>query len=265
MYSVIIPSIGRINFLNELLESIYNQTLLPDEIIIILDNNKLCRNKAKQIKIKYNCKIIYADNLNLAQKRNYGALISKSKFIIYSDDDDIWAINKSQKTIECLQNYKVVFHEFSKFGSYHQNPKFILGKKEKIIPIIFLILASNIFGGGSSIAAWREVFITIPFENDYSFCEDYDWWIKVFLAEIKVKYIPISLVKYRVHSNNMTTSFMKIYLYNFKIFNKLFIKSFILLATFVTGYLRTIIGIMLKLVKYFLNFISDKINNLIKR
>ena len=63
----------------------------------------------------------------------------------------------------------------------------------------------------------------------------------------------------------MTTSFMKIYLYNFKIFNKLFIKSFILLATFVTGYLRTIIGIMLKLVKYFLNFISDKINNLIKR
>ena len=45
MYSVVIPSIGRVNYLNELLESIYNQTLSADEIIIIFDNNE----KGKEI------------------------------------------------------------------------------------------------------------------------------------------------------------------------------------------------------------------------
>ena len=49
MYSVIIPSLGRINFLNELLESIYNQSVKPNEIIILLDNNKSCKNGAKFI------------------------------------------------------------------------------------------------------------------------------------------------------------------------------------------------------------------------
>ena len=49
MYSVVIPSIGRVNYLNELLESIYNQTLSAEEIIIILDNTKKCKEIEKQI------------------------------------------------------------------------------------------------------------------------------------------------------------------------------------------------------------------------
>ena len=49
MYSVIIPSLGRINYLNQLLQSIYNQTLLPEEIIILLDQNESCKNVAKFI------------------------------------------------------------------------------------------------------------------------------------------------------------------------------------------------------------------------
>ena len=42
MYTVIIPSMGRIDFLNDLLESIYKQTISPKEIIILLDKNELC-------------------------------------------------------------------------------------------------------------------------------------------------------------------------------------------------------------------------------
>ena len=52
MYSVIIPSIGRINYLNELLESIYKQSSPPDEIIILLDNTNTCKEGAKFINKK---------------------------------------------------------------------------------------------------------------------------------------------------------------------------------------------------------------------
>ena len=61
MYSVIIPSIGRINFINQLLESIYNQTVPPEEIIILLDKNSKCENQENLITKKYKCKVLFCD------------------------------------------------------------------------------------------------------------------------------------------------------------------------------------------------------------
>ena len=95
-----------------------------------------------------------------------------------------------------------------------------MGKKKKFIKLIYLLFGSNIFGGGSAIAALKEIVLAIPFNEEYLFCEDYDWWIKILLAEIKIEYLPISLVKYRVHKKNMTLNYSKILNYNYQIFIK---------------------------------------------
>ena len=105
MYSVIIPSLGRINYLNELLQSIYNQSLLPKEIIILLDQNKFCKNGEELIKKKDICEIIFCKEMNLSQKRNFGAEISNSEYIIFSDDDDVWEPNKAELTLEALKKF----------------------------------------------------------------------------------------------------------------------------------------------------------------
>ena len=104
MYSIIIPSIGRIDFLNQLLESIYNQSLQPLEIIILLDKNNTCKEGAKFINKNDICQIIFCDKLNLAKKRNYGALISKSNYLVFSDDDDIWELNKGELSFPSMLN-----------------------------------------------------------------------------------------------------------------------------------------------------------------
>ena len=249
MYSVIIPSIGRINFLNELLESIYNQSVKPNEIFILLDNNNSCKEGAKFINKNDICEIIFCDRLNLSQKRNYGALIAKSQYLVFSDDDDIWEFSKGELTVKSLKNSQVVCHEYSKFGALNQNPKFLMGKKKKLIKLIYLLFGSNIFGGGSAIASLKEVVLAIPFNEEYIFCEDYDWWIKILLAEIKIEYLPISLVKYRVHNKNMTSNYLKILNYNLKIFNKIIYKSLILFLTYFIGFLRSLISISIKSIK----------------
>ena len=112
MYSVVIPSIGRVNYLNELLESIYNQTLSAEEIIIIFDNNEKCKEIEKQIIKKDNLKIFFSEKFTLSQKRNLGVEIAKTDNIIFSDDDDIWEINKAFLTIESLKESQVECHEF---------------------------------------------------------------------------------------------------------------------------------------------------------
>ncbi len=247
MYSVIIPSLGRIKFLNDLLDSIYNQTILPQEVIILLDENKKCRKGEQLINTKNFCKIIFCNKLNLSQKRNFGSQIAKTKYLIFSDDDDLWKENKGELTIESLKNSQVVCHEYTKFGSFYQKPKFIMGKKRKFVELVYLLFASNIFGGGSAIASLREIVLAIPFNEDYEFCEDYDWWIKILLAEIKIEYLPVPLVKYRVHEKNMTSNFLKIFKYNRKIFNKLVYKSIILFLTFVVGYIKSCLKTLIKL------------------
>jgi len=239
MYTVIIPSLGRINYLNKLLQSIYKQTLLPEEIIILLDQNKLCKSVEKLINQKNNCKVVFCNKLNLSQKRNYGAEITKTKYIIYSDDDDIWEFKKGELIIKSLNNSQIVCHEFTKFGKINQKPKFILGKKPKIITSKDLLFGSNIFGGGSGIAGRKEIFLSIPFDENYLFCEDFFWWIKVILAKIKIEYLPYPLVKYRTHKNNMTSNFLKIYFFDLKIFKDLIINSLILFIASVFGFLKS--------------------------
>lgn len=246
MYSVIIPSIGRINYLNELLESIYMQTLLPEEVIIVLDNNKKCKDIVNLIKKKNSVKFLFFDNLTTPQKRNKGIGIAKSENIIFSDDDDYWEINKGELTIESLRSCQVVCHAYSKFGSLNLTPKYHLGKDKMIVPLFYLMSGDNIFGGGSSIAGKKEIFLTVPFNSEL-YSEDYDWWIKILLAEIKVEYIPKSLVRYRVHGKNMTSNYKKVYFYNSKLFNRILIKSFILFCTFFNGYLRLIIKVIIRL------------------
>ena len=252
MYTIIIPSIGRINYLNELLQSIYNQTLLPKEILILLDQNEFCKDNAKFINKKHNCKIIFCRNLNLSQKRNYGAEMTNTQLIIYSDDDDIWHIKKGELTIESLKTSKVVCHEFTKFGEIQKQPRYILGKNFKTISLNELLFGSNIFGGGSGIAGRKEIFLSFPFDENYLFCEDFFWWTKVILAGIKIEYVPYPLVKYRTHKNNMTSNLIQIYFYNLKLFKDLINKSFILFVASAFGFIKSTIKIVMFLPFYLL-------------
>lgn len=249
MYSVVIPSIGRVNYLNELLESIYNQTLSAEEIIIIFDNNEKCKEIEKLIPKKDNLKIFFSEKFTPSQKRNFGVKTAKTDNIIFSDDDDVWEINKAFLTIESLKESQVVCHAFSKFDSKSQIVRQNFGKNKFFVTLPYLIFGDNIFGGGSSIAGKKEVFLSIPFDKDYLYSEDYDWWIRILLADIKVIYIPELLVKYRIHNKNMTRKFLKIYFYNIKIFNKIFVKSIILFFTVFIGIFKIAIKIIIKLTK----------------
>ena len=74
---------------------------------------------------------------------------------------------------------------------------------EKAIGLISLLAGDNIYGGGSSIVARRDVVLGIPFNESLDSCEDLDWWIRVLLSGTSIYYYGGSLVSYRRHSTNM--------------------------------------------------------------
>jgi len=206
LYSVIIPSLGRLEYLNELIESIFRQSMPPREILLLLDDNEHCREITSFILAHRSLSKYFCSGLNLAEKRNFGASLATTENLIFSDDDDIWAPTKGKLVFEALEQAPVCCHNYGKFGSSVSDYCSKFGKHDFKINSKVLLFGSNRFGGGSSIAAKRYIIRTLPFSSEYRYCEDFEWWSRVLLAGVDVLYLGSTLVKYRTHASNMTNS-----------------------------------------------------------
>ena len=103
MYSVIIPSIGRINFLNELLESVYNQSLQPNEIIILFSHQIFWENMTEQKPKKNGPDLLENElNQNMLDWLNFEG----KKLIIISGD---YGLNSDEIFCEVNVNKNVLF------------------------------------------------------------------------------------------------------------------------------------------------------------
>jgi glycosyltransferase involved in cell wall biosynthesis len=225
MYSVVIPSLGRIEYLNELLDSILTQDLKPIEILVLLDSNSHCNEISVKI-IKNNLiKVVFCEQMNLSEKRNYGAKIASSKLLIYSDDDDLWSSRRGLVVVEALKNNLVCCHNYGKFGSENSSNLNILGLSDRQLNRTNLLNGANIFGGGSAIACHAQVVEMFNFSPAYRYCEDYEWWIRIILAGISVRYLGESHVSYRVHDSNMTGVKRDIFYFTLKIAKDILMKG----------------------------------------
>lgn len=241
MYTVVIPSLGRQQYLIELIDSIQRQTQIPHEILLLLDDNPHCHQISESLRA-YDClKIIYCDLLNLAEKRNLGASLSTYENIIYSDDDDIWLPDKGEMVLNALTLAPVCCHNYGKFGARTSENCSKLGFISKKLSFLDLVLGSNLFGGGSAIAAKRYILLTFPFAPEFKYCEDFEWWSRVLLARVDVYYIVKMLVMYRTHASNMTSSRRQISYYDFKIASTHLQYSLLLFVSGVCTYIRALV------------------------
>jgi glycosyltransferase involved in cell wall biosynthesis len=206
-YSVVISSSGRKQYLIELLESIYSQSCPPAEVIILLDDNSIgkeCITAISKLESKPAPRFELCKNLNLPAKRNAGAHFSSHDIILYSDDDDLWAPVKSEVILSIFRRgYSCICHNFSCFGSELMSHCNGLGVQSRTLSRLQLLCGDNIYGGGSTISASRNLVLAIPFNETLSSCEDLDWWRRVQLSGNTIFYCGQDLVSYRRHANNM--------------------------------------------------------------
>ena len=90
--SVVLTTYNGEKFLKEQLDSLYNQTMLPDEIVVVDD----CSNdKTVEILEKYkNTKGLryYVNDVNIGVNKNFEKAIKlcQGDYIALCDQDDIW-------------------------------------------------------------------------------------------------------------------------------------------------------------------------------
>ncbi|MBB6698271.1 glycosyltransferase family 2 protein [Clostridium algidicarnis] len=117
--SVVIPNYNGGKYIESCLDSLYLQTLMPDEIIIV-DNNSMDKSKAI-IKSKYaKVKLISLNkNYGFSRAVNEGLKIAKGKYVILLNNDTKAEVTWVENLYNTIRSNNEIFSCSSKMLKYH--------------------------------------------------------------------------------------------------------------------------------------------------
>lgn len=202
MISLAMPTYNGGKYLREQLDSIYAQTLLPDEVIVVDDcSTDETISILEEYKEKYGLKFFRNDN-NLGYNRNFEKAISlcSGDYIALSDQDDIWLPTKLEKSYcKLLEIENELPALVSSFVSTNKQVLHRIPKKRYIEGGWDLNLNRYVSQGCTLMFNRSLVQYIIPFPDGIM----YDAYIGFVASLIGNRYyIGENLMYYRIHNNN---------------------------------------------------------------
>ncbi|HFF8524481.1 TPA: glycosyltransferase family 2 protein [Providencia rettgeri] len=203
MFSVVITTKDRINYLLRAVHSIMDNSILPSEIIVINDGgtqitDDLFNTYSIPIRV-FNNKVSKGANYS----RNFGIKESKSDIVFLLDDDDALLKNSFETRLIGFKNPKV--------GISFTGIKIVSGDKlEEVKRTLItstpppthynLLKYGNLIGSTSRVAIRKSYFNHVNgFDESLSCLQDYDLWIR--LSQISDTYFDHNAtVLYTIHS-----------------------------------------------------------------
>lgn len=210
LVSVIIPTYNHEKFIEESIESALDQSYKDLEVIVIDAGSTDSTVKIIDKKYLKFIKIFKLKNSDPSSTINYGIKKSSGEFIALSSGDDVNYKNRIQSQLEFLQKNKseIVFSSQNQINEkgkkvrqtiFHQ--KFIENINDNF---------SYLFNWGNYLCAPtafidRKVFNKIGLFNPlFLQLQDYEFWMRALLKDIKINYINSELISYRVHKDNLS-------------------------------------------------------------
>ncbi len=205
--SVIIPSFNRVDSLERALNSVYNQTFSPNEVIVIDDGST--DHTAQMVADKFpKVLLLQQPNQGVSNARNTGIRKATGEWLAFLDSDDEWLEDKLFQQITALKktDYKICHTEEIwisngvRVNQKHKHKKtggWIFGR---CLPLCAM--------SPSSIVIHRDVFKTIGnFDPDFPACEDYELWLRI-TARYPVLFIDTPQIKkYGGHKDQLSQKY----------------------------------------------------------
>lgn len=203
--TVVIPTYNRAQFLPRALQSVRNQTLPADEIIVIDDGST--DNTARLVCNSFpEVSLLHTENHGVSHARNYGIQAAHGDWIALLDSDDEWLPDKLAKQIAALErekNFKLC-HCDEKWvrNGQHLNQKKIHKKYggwifERCLPLCVISPSAALI----HISVFKDIGL---FDENLPACEDYDFWLRA-TVRYPVLFLPETLiVKYGGHADQLS-------------------------------------------------------------
>ena len=210
--SIIVPCYNQAKYLNDALQSVFDQSYTNWECIIVNDGSSddtdfIAREwLAKDVRYKY----IFQANNGLSNARNVGINFSRGDYIQFLDADDCLNTEKLSKSLSEIQDHSdlnIVISNFKMFNdsvkddlnAFCELNKEFLSYEEILygwdfkfnIPIHCGFFSSSLFDG-------------FRFPESLKAKEDWIMWLVFFQKKVSAVFINEILVYYRTHENSMT-------------------------------------------------------------
>lgn len=221
--SVIILTRNRPHLLKRAVQSVFDQTFQDFELIIVDDasNDETpdVINNFNDQRIKY---LRNLENKGEAGSRNEGLKAVQGEFVAFLDDDDEWLSQKIELQVNVLRKKNETLGlVYTGYYEFDLETKRII---REIIPKKKGDLSEEIFIGNwiglSTVLVKNECFQDIGrFDESLASAPDYDMWIRM-ANKYEFDYIAMPLVKYGVHSQQLTMNYRKMILGREKLLEK---------------------------------------------
>ena len=208
--SIIIPVYNGSNYLKEAIDSAIAQTYKNIEIIVVNDGSN-DDGATEEIAKSYGNKIRYfkKENGGVATALNLGIKKMTGEYFSWLSHDDVYYPEKVEKQISVTKDCKVATIIYSDV-EYIDNQSRKISKtsygtkcdKKQLSSGLFLV--TNGMANGCSLLINKSLFKTYGlFNEELKTSNDYDMWFRM-LRTSPVKFIPETLIKYRLHENQGT-------------------------------------------------------------
>ncbi|MDB4223002.1 glycosyltransferase family 2 protein [Granulosicoccus sp.] len=195
--SVVIPVYNGAKTIESTLDSIFSQTKLPDEVIVVDDGSQ---DKTIDIVAGYNSEIVLIrqKNSGSSKARNLGIKEATGEFIAALDADDMWVNDKLEKQLEVCENADLVYTGAQNFGECERVESHTFKNGECVSGDHLCPLMLDNFIAHSSVLARREAILSVGgYDPMIRTAEDWDLWLRMAHAGMRFYGIPESKTLYR--------------------------------------------------------------------
>ena len=214
--SVVIPTYNRAHLIEDALNSCFDQSYRPLEIIVVDDGSGddtvhvvkrwKEQNSSEQLEVKY----IHQSNSGGNAARNKGIKASTGEFVAFLDSDDVWGSDKLIKQMALFnQEPERLGAVYCGLREVDQSSNKVLNDLERTYAegdIFSDILIRDVTGPTSTFVVRRTVFDQVGFfDEELQARQDWDMWIRI-SREYEIKAVRENLVDLRHHSGARTAT-----------------------------------------------------------
>ena len=203
--SVVIPVFNGEGFVADAIASVLDQTLPPAQVIVV-DDGSVDGTSGVLESFGGSIEVVAQPNLGVARARNAGVDRATGHWVAFLDADDLWREDKLEAQLDLLgeTGAKVVCSGIEVVDVSLRPLEVDAAQIERAIGLRDLLQRGNLVGSPSSVVCERSTLEAVGgFAPELSFAADWDLWTRLARIDPIVR-IPLPLVRYRIHPDNMS-------------------------------------------------------------
>ena len=205
--AVIIPTYNSMKHFKETIESVLNQTLLPDEILV---NDDASTDGTPDFAESYGppVRVFRRANQRQSASRNFAATQTQCEWLAFLDHDDLWEPNKLERQIEELDRnpgadlcYTARATLVEEDGISRPDKVFAVPPADDILRALYI---NTTFMPGSVLIRRTTYLAFGGFNPSITLVEDWDLWLRLIHSGVKFAACREPLLLMRLHAGNQS-------------------------------------------------------------